>query len=129
MPTKKRTISVRLDEEARCRVERAARLLHQSSGAFLGEAGEARARQVLLDWAVDRYRRGEASFSELAEDTGLAVEEIMAAMGGRDREQALAMFLASCRTVAELRGNPEFLRLAQESVKSLTGSAPDSPAE
>jgi hypothetical protein len=30
------------------------------------------------------------------------------------------MFLASCRTVAEMRGNPEFPQLGQEAVKAVT---------
>jgi uncharacterized protein (DUF1778 family) len=119
MPSKKRTISVRLDDEAKQKVEKAAKLLRQSSGAFLEKAGQERARQVLVEWAVGRYRRGEASFSELAEETGLAVEEIMEALGSRGREDALEMFLASCRTVAEARNNPEFLRLGQEAVKAV----------
>ena len=77
MATRKRTISVRLDDRAKRRVEKAARLLKQSSGAFLEKAGEERARQLLLDWAVSSYQRGEASFSELADETGLSVEEIV----------------------------------------------------
>ena len=52
MATKKRTISVRLDDEAKQQVERAAKLLRQSSGAFLEKAGEERARVVLLSSLV-----------------------------------------------------------------------------
>ena len=117
MVTKKRTISVRLDDAAKQRVDRAARLLKQSSGAFLEKAGEEQARQVLLAWAVDRRRRGEASFSELAGETGLAVEEIMLVMGSEGKQEALDMFLASCRTVADASGNPDFLRLGEEAVE------------
>ena len=94
-------------------------LVSAIAGAFLGKAGEERAHQILLEWAVNRYRRGEASFSELAETTGLAVEDVMVALGSQGREEALEMFLASCRTVAETQGNPEFLRLAEEVVKEL----------
>ena len=117
MPTRKRTISVRLDDVVKQRVERAAKLLKQSAGAFLEKAGEEQARQTLLAWAVNQHRRGEASFSELAAETGLAVEEIMLAMGSQGRQEALEMFLASCGTVAEARANPEFLRLGNEAVK------------
>jgi hypothetical protein len=117
MVTKKRTISVRLDDAAKQRVERAAKLLKQSAGAFLQKAGEEQAREVLLRWAVDRHRRGDASFSELAGETGLAVEEIMLAMGSQGKEEALDMFLASCRTVAKASGNPDFLRLGEEAVE------------
>jgi len=122
MATRKRTISVRLDDRAKRRVEKAAKLLKQSSGAFLEKAGEERARQLLLEWAVSGYQRGEASFSELAEETGLSVEEIMEGVGSQGKEEVLLMFLASCRTVAETRSNPEFLRLGQEAAKALRGA-------
>lgn len=92
VPTKKRNVSASLDRAA--------------------------ARRVLLDWAVSRHRDGSHSFSELAEETGLPVEEIMDAVGRRDTESALAMFLASCETVAEMQGMPEFLRLGQEAVQA-----------
>lgn len=122
MAIKKRTISVRINDEAKQRVERAAKLLRQSLGAFLEKAGEERARAVLLAWAAGRYRRGEASLSELAAETGLAVEEVMEAIGSDGKEEAIEMFLASCRTVAETRHNPEFLRLGQEVVKAWISS-------
>ncbi len=122
MATKKRTVSVRLDPAAERRLEQAAQLMQQSRGAFLRRAGDATARQVLLEWAIVRYRQGAASLSELADQTGLAVEEIVAALGDHGREEALAQFLASCRTVAETQHNPAFLRLAQEAVESLTTS-------
>ena len=120
--TNKKTISVRLDDAAKRRVERAARLLKQSASAFLEKAGEEQAGHVLLTWAADRHRRGEASFSELAEETGLGVEEIMLAVGSQGKQEALDMFLASCRTVAEARGDPDFLRLGEEAVKVVKNS-------
>ncbi len=116
---KKRTVSVRLDPDAARRLERAAGLTRQSQGAFLGKAGDEMAHRVLLDWAVARYRRGESSFSQLADETGLGVEEIMAALGSEGREAALEMFLASCRTIAATQKNPEFLRLAHEAVAAM----------
>ncbi|HLH23162.1 MAG TPA: hypothetical protein VK066_11605 [Chloroflexota bacterium] len=131
MSTTKRTISVRLDEAAARRLERAARLMKQSRDAFLGKAGDETARRVLLKWAVARYRQGERSLSQLADETGLTVEEIMSAAGNGDREAALAMFLASCRTVAETEHKPEFLRLAQEAARSVARGEPATarPAE
>ena len=68
-----------------------------------------------------RNRVGERSFSQLAEETGLTVEEIMGAAGNGDREAALAMFLTSCKTVAEVERNPEFLRLGQEAARAVAG--------
>ncbi len=116
MTTAKRTISVRLDAEAKKRVERAARIMKQSSGRFLEKAGERQARDVLLAWSVDQHRGGMASFSELAEETGLPIEEIMLAMSAQGADEALDMFLASCRSVAEARGDSAFLRAGEEAV-------------
>jgi len=119
MPTKKGTISVRLEDSSKQRIQRAAQLSHQSSGAFLEKAGDQEARRVLLDWALERRRREEATFSELAAETGLAVEEIMLAAGG-DKDQklrALDAFLASCRALAEAKGNPKFLSTAEDAAR------------
>ncbi len=77
------------------------------------------ARRALREWAVARHCQGDRSFSELAEETGLAVEEIMLAIGDQGRDQALQMFLASCETVAKTTGKPEFLRLAREAVQTI----------
>jgi uncharacterized protein (DUF1778 family) len=125
MATTKRTISVRLDDRAEQQVEKAAKLLKQSKGAFLGKAGEERAREVLLEWAINRHHRGEASFSQLAEETGLAVEEIMDAMGQQGKEEALEIFLTSARAAAAIeprQGGAEFLRLAEEVAKEVFDS-------
>ncbi len=124
MATKKRTVSVRFDDAAKRRVDRAAQLQGQSVGAFLGKSGEERARHVLSRWAVEQHRRGEASFSELAQETGLGIEEIMEAAGGGDQEKEFRLFLASCRTIAESQGNPEFLRLGEEAVNSIRAEKP-----
>ena len=120
MAVHKHTVSVRLDPQAELRLEQAARLTRQSRGAFLLHAGDERARQVLLEWAVVRYRQGDVSYSELAEQTGLAIEEIMRALGQEGRDEALAQFLASCQVVAEAEGNPAFLELARDAVATLT---------
>ncbi|MFI5266079.1 MAG: hypothetical protein ACHQ7M_01745 [Chloroflexota bacterium] len=119
MPSKKRTLSVRLDPAAERRVECAAGLQRMSRGAFLEHAGEDAARRVLLDWAVSRYRDGEQTFSELAEQTGLEIESIMEAVTEHDGEAGLRMFLASCRSLAAADENPEFLRLAEQAVAAL----------
>lgn len=121
MVTTKQTVSVRMDKDAAHRLEKAAHLMRQSRGAFLEKAGDEVARQILRQWAVVQYRQGATTFSELAQETGLAVEEIMAAMGTDDRQGALDMFLASCQAVAEMQGNPDFLRMAQEAVEVIAG--------
>ena len=121
MGTKRRTVSVRLDDDAKQRIETAAKLIRQSLGAFPAKAGEDRSKQVLLEWALSRHRRGEASSSELTEQTGLSAEEIMGAEGDSGRDEGLEMFLARCRTVAKIRGNDEFLRMAREVVRESLG--------
>lgn len=123
MPTKKLTVSVRLDPTSARRLERAARR-EQSRGAFLEQAGAESARRVLLERAVSRHQAGAQSFSELADETGLAVEEIMMAAGGQDRDAALALFLASCRAVAAIEQQPELLRLAEEAVATVRQGPP-----
>jgi hypothetical protein len=111
-----RTITVRLAPPVDRRLEKAAALMKQPLAAFLGKAGDEAARRVLLDWAVNAYRRGSMSLSQLAEETGLSVEEVMVAQGSADREAAVGAFLASAKTVAETQGTPQFLELAREAV-------------
>jgi hypothetical protein len=119
MPTIKKTISVRLNEPAKRQMEKAARIMRQSSGAFLEKAGEERAQRVLLEWAVEQYKQDKGSLSQLAEETGLAVETIMDALGRSGQDEALEMFLASCRTVSYTSGKKEFLRAAEKAVKAI----------
>jgi DNA-binding transcriptional ArsR family regulator len=74
------SVSIHLDEKAGRRVEKAASLVKQSPSAFLERVGDEVARQIVLEWAVAEYRRGERTYGELAEDTGLTIEEIMVGM-------------------------------------------------
>ncbi len=117
-----RTISVRLDAAASKRLDKAAALMRQSRAGFLGRVGDEAARGILLEWTARRYRQGSATLSELADQTGLAVEELVDHVGGRERGAALEMFLASCRAVAETQHKPGFLRLAEQAVASLTAT-------
>jgi hypothetical protein len=86
MLAKKLTVSVRLDPTAARRLKREAQLKKQSRGAFLEQAGDESAHRVLLEWAVAPHRAGLTSFCDLAEDTGLAIEELLAAAGGQDQD-------------------------------------------
>jgi hypothetical protein len=119
MVSTKHTVSVRLASDAERRLRKAAALLKQSQGAFLEKAGDDRAREILREWAAARYREGNRSFSELAEDTGLAVEEIMDSLAEGDRQGALDMFLTSCQSIATTERRPEFFHLAEEAVRTL----------
>jgi hypothetical protein len=87
----------------------------------LERAGSREARRVLLEWAIERHERDESTWSELAEETGLAIEEMMRAASGtrEDQLEALDSFLASCRALAESRNHPEFLRAAEEAARSV----------
>jgi hypothetical protein len=116
MLARREVVSVRLDEKAAKRLAAAARLTGQSRGAFLGGAGDELARRVLLDWAKARHKDGDASFSELAERTGLSVEEIMASMPD-NVEDGLALFLASARAVARATHDAEFLAAAENAAR------------
>ncbi len=123
MPSKKATVSVRLDAASARRVQRAAQIRNQSRGGFLEQAGNELAQRVLIDWAVAQQRTESRTFSELAEETGIAIEDLMAAVSREDRELALDAFLASCRTIASSDDNPEFLRLAEEAVAAVRNRA------
>ncbi|MGH2589131.1 MAG: hypothetical protein ACRDJE_29765 [Dehalococcoidia bacterium] len=74
------SVSVYLNEKAGRRVEKAASLVKQSRSAFLERAADELARRIVLEWAVREHRRGERSYGELAEETGLTIEEIMMGM-------------------------------------------------
>lgn len=117
-----------MDKDMARRVEHAARLRNQSLGAFLQHAGDETARRLLLEWAVSRHREGLASASELADETGLAVEEIMRALGTVDRQAALDIFVASCRTVAITQDKPEFLRMGEAAAKAIAAQRESGPA-
>jgi hypothetical protein len=119
------TVSVRLSPDAGRRVAKAASLLRQSRSAFLQRVGDESARRLLRDWAVARYRQGDTTFSQLAEESGLGVEEIMAAMEGDGRDEALDAFLASCGTVADSLNLPGFVGAAREAVAALRTPAFD----
>ncbi|HLZ09631.1 MAG TPA: hypothetical protein VKT80_13650 [Chloroflexota bacterium] len=122
MVSTKHTVSVRLASDAERRLRRAAALQKQSQGAFLEKAGDDRARAILREWAAARYREGNRSFSELAEDTGLAVEEIMTSIAGSDWQAGLEMFLTSCKSIATMEKRPEFFHLAEEAVKTVNAT-------
>lgn len=117
--TRLKTVSVRLDDKAGARVDKAARVVHQSKGAFLARAGEEAAERVLLEWAVQRHSKGEASLSELAAETGLPLEAIAQAVSEQRREQATEMYLTSARRLSEIMGDPEFYAEAKRAAEAV----------
>lgn len=110
------SVFIRLAPDAGKRLEKAASLTRQSPATFIEQAADERARKILLDWAVRRYREGDTTFSLLADETGLTVADIMYAMGSDDVAEAAESFLARARAIAEAHNDPDLLRLAQEIV-------------
>ena len=47
------------------RLDNAARLMHQETDAFVEQAAAERARGILLNWAIQRYREGDTTFARL----------------------------------------------------------------
>lgn len=87
------------------------------------EDGDHPAVRVVHHVAIEAVRYADARAFTLACLPKLGCQtcrgEIMEALGSRGKEDALEMFLASCRTVAEAWDNPEFLRLGKEAVKAV----------
>lgn len=106
-------ILLHLDPQAEKRLAMAANLLHLSPESFAQQAVDERVRNVLLDWAVQRYHRGDTTYSQLAEETGLSVVDIMYAMGDEGLSEALQAFLARAEVLAVERENPDLSRLAR----------------
>lgn len=124
MGTKLTTVSVRLNEEASARLAKAAELRRQSKGAFLALAGEAAAERALMDWAVGEHGGGRMSLSELAAETGLVLEAIAEEIGRRRGGEAVEIYLASCRKLAEDFDMPEFYAEARRAASlASTGTA------
>jgi uncharacterized protein (DUF1778 family) len=134
MATKLKTVSVRLDRQAGMYIDRAAKLLHQSQGAFLARVGEEAAEQVLLKWAVEQYRAGTTSLSELAEQyragttslselaeqTDIPLEAIAQQVAESRAQEATEIYLAGCHKLAQNLNLPQFYTTAKKAVQHAT---------
>ena len=120
MATKLKTVSVRLDRQAGMYIDRAAKLLHQSQGAFLARVGEEAAEQVLLKWAVEQYRAGTTSLSELAEQTDIPLEAIAQQVAESRAQEATEIYLAGCHKLAQNLSLPQFYTTAKKAVQHAT---------
>jgi predicted transcriptional regulator len=118
----KQVVTIELDAPAVQRIERAARLTNQVPGAFLSRAVEAVTRQVLLEDAAERWLREEATYSELAAETGLWIEEIMQAVARRNGDRAVDTSLQDWQALAEEHQQPDLLRLAQAATDAVRDS-------
>jgi len=76
------------------------------------------AKKELLTYAVEEYRAGQASLSELAKKTGFDVPTIMEAVAKATGEDTHVMegFLAAVKTLADDTNDPEFYRLARKTL-------------
>lgn len=117
MPTKLKTVSIRLDRRAGTYIDRAANLLHQSQGAFLARVGEEAAEQVLLTWAVEQYNAGVASLSELAAQTDLPLEAVAQQVAESRSKEATDIYLAGCQKLAQNLNLPQFYTTAKRAVQ------------
>ena len=112
------TVTVRLTDEEYEILRRLCAVKHTSQTGYLTRLATSQARKELLDYAVEEYRTGRASLSELARKTGLDVPTIMeevAKVTGEDK-RAVEGFLSAVKALSEAHEDPEFYRLARKAI-------------
>lgn len=109
------TVTVRLTDEEYEILQRLCALRQTSQTGYLTHLATSQAKKELLAYAVDEYRAGQASLSELAKKTGFDVPTIMEAVAKVTREDTHLVegFLAAVKTLADENKDPEFYRLAK----------------
>jgi predicted transcriptional regulator len=117
------TVSVRLDDASERRIRKAADLLNQSQSDFLKSAGDHLARRIVLDWAVAQYQQGGWSFGELADETGLAIEEIMQSMSAPGTEGMFGAASAGRDAGDDAAVEPEVSRFVERAMSALREDA------
>ena len=114
------TVTVRLTDEEHEVLRRLCALKQTSQTGYLTHLATSQAKKELLDYAVEEYRAGKASLSELAKKTGLDVPTIMdevARVTGEDK-RAVEGFLSAVKTLSEANNAPEFYTLAMKAIGS-----------
>jgi UDP-glucose 6-dehydrogenase len=112
------TVTVRLTDEEYEVLRRLCVLKQTSQTGYLTHLATSQARKELLDYAVEEYRAGKASLSELAKKTGLDVPTIMeevAKVTGEDK-RIVEGFLSAVKTLSEANEDPEFYSLALKAI-------------
>ena len=115
------TVTIRLTDEEYEVLGRLCGLKKTSRSAYLAHLATRHAKQELLTYAANAYRKGKASLSELATQTGLDVPTMMdevARISGEDA-RAVDEFLAAVKTLSQENNDSDFYSLA---VQSLTAS-------
>jgi len=110
------TVTVRLTDEEHEVLRRLCALRRTSQTGYLTHLATSQARKELLAYAVEEYRAGKASLSELAKKTGFDVPTIMEAVAkvtGEDK-QVVEGFLSAVKTLADANKDPEFYQLARK---------------
>lgn len=110
------TVTVRLTDEEYEVLRRLCALRQTSQTGYLTHLATSQAKKELLAYAVEEYREGRASLSELAKKTGFDVPTIMEAVAkvtGEDREVRNG-FLSAVKTLADTNNDPEFYELAKQ---------------
>ncbi len=113
------TVTVRLSDEEYNVLTRLCDLQQTTRTAYLARVATQNAKKELLSYAVDAYRAGRASLSELASRTGIDVPTIMeeiARITGEDTE-AVDGFLSAVETLSQLYNDPEFYAMARKAIR------------
>ena len=112
------TVTVRLTDEEYALLQRLCALRQTSQTGYLTHLATSQAKKELLTYAVEEYRAGRASLSELAKKTGFDVPTIMEAVAKATGEDTHAIegFLAAVKTLADDTNDPEFYRLARKTL-------------
>ncbi len=112
------TVSVRLTEEEAQVLSRLCALKKTTRTGYLTHLATSQAQQELLQYAVQTYLAGTASFSELAKKTGLPVPTIMDEVARRTGEdsRAIEVFLSAVKTLADTNKDPELYTLARKAL-------------
>jgi len=112
------TVTVRLTDEEYEILQRLCTLRQTSQTGYLTHLATSQAKKELLAYAVEEYRAGRASLSELAKKTGFDVPTIMEAVAKATGEDTHVVegFLAAVKTLADEKSDPEFYRLARKAL-------------
>lgn len=110
------TVTVRLTDAEYEVLRRLCALRQTSQTGYLTHLATSQAKKELLAYAVEEYRAGRASLSELAKKTGLEVPTIMeevAKVTGEDTH-VVEGFLSAVKTLADANKDLEFYQLARK---------------
>lgn len=113
------TVTVRLTDEEYQVLRRLCTLKRTSQTGYLTHLATSQAKKELLAYAVEEYRAGRASLSELAKKTGLDVPTIMeevATVTGQDT-RAVEGFLSAVKTLSREHGDPDLYKLAVTAIE------------